>query len=58
MIFKGPRMVAFEFIENDKIIFSLAWNSMLTDYWKVLVYRKCGLFLSQKVDGKIIFTDY
>ena len=58
MIFKGPRMVVFEFIENDKIIFSLAWNSMLTDYWKVRVYRKCGLFLSQKVDGKIIFTDY
>ena len=58
MIFEGPRMVIFEFIENDKTIFSLAWNSMLTHYWKVLVYRKCGLFLSKKVGGRIIFTDY
>ena len=75
------------------MIFSLAWNTMFTDYqvvlvlnlsementvffepnsrWKYDIYRllksscfelfgdgKYGLFFSQKVDGKMIFTDY
>ena len=79
--------------KNDKMIFSLVWNAMLTDYWKVLVLNfpemeytvffepkswwkddiywlqessyfvlsgdgKYGLFLTQKVNGKMIFTDY
>ena len=39
--------------KNDNMIFSAAWNTMFTDYWKVLTY---ALFLSQKVDGKMIFT--
>ena len=77
--------------KNDKIILSLAWNTMFTDYWKVLVLKflemengiffepkswweddiywllksscfeffrdeKYGLFLSQNVNGKMIYT--
>ena len=82
----------FQFSKNDKMIFSVAWNTMFTDYWKVLILNfpeieiryfylkswwkhdiywllestcfelfrggKYGLFLSQKVDGKMMFTDY
>ena len=74
------------------MIFSVAWNTMFSDYWKGSVLNfsemeirsflakklmerwylmitgkflfwtfrrlKYGLFWSQKVDGKIIFTDY
>ena len=44
------------------MIFSLAWNIMFIDNWKVLVLNflemKDVVFLIQKVDGKMIFTDY
>ena len=44
------------------MIFSLAWNIMFTDNQKVVVLNvleiKNMLFLSQKVDGKMIFSDY
>ena len=43
-------------------VFSLAWNIMFTENYKVLVLNfweeKNGVFLSQKVDGNMIFTDY
>ena len=48
--------------KNDEVIFSLAWNIMFTDNQKVVVLNfleiKNMLFLSQKVDGKMIFSDY
>ena len=44
------------------MIFSLAWNIIFSDNWKVLVLKflemKNMVFLSQKVDGNMIFTDY
>ena len=57
------------YIKSNGVIFSLAWNIIFSNNWKVLVlkfwgikeYRnfgKYGLFLSQKVDGNIVFTDY
>ena len=43
------------------MIFSLAWNIIFSDNWKVLVLKflemKNMVFLSQKVDGNMIFTD-
>ena len=48
--------------ENDEVVFSLAWNTMFTDNKNVLVSNfleiKNMVFLSQRVDGKMIFTDY
>ena len=48
--------------ENNEAIFSLAWNIIFTDNLKVLVLKflemKNMVFLSQKVDGNMIFTDY
>ena len=45
-----------------KMISSLAWNTMLTDYWNILLWFFWRLeirsFFIQKVDGKIIFTWY
>ena len=42
--------------------FSLAWNTMFTDNWNVLVSNllemKNVLFLSQKVDWNMLFTNY
>ena len=42
--------------------FSLAWNIIISDNWKVLVSKflemKNTIFLSQKVDGNMILTDY
>ena len=44
------------------MIFSLAWNIIFSDNFKVLVLKfleiKNMVFLSQKVDGNMIFTDY
>ena len=41
--------------------FSLAWNIIFSDNWKVLVLKFLGIknmaFLSKKVDGNMIFTD-
>ena len=81
------------YIKNNEVIFSLAWNIIFSDNFKVLVLKfleiknmvlfepkswwkydiywllksscfnlfgngKYGLFLSQEVDGKMIFTGY
>ena len=49
------------YIKNNEVIFSLAWNIIFSDNWKVLVLKflemKNMVFLSQKVDGNMIFTD-
>ena len=48
--------------KNNEVIFSLVWNITFSDNWKVLALKYLGMknmvFLSQKVDGNIIFTDY
>ena len=50
------------YIKNNEVIFSLAWNIIFSDNWKVLVLKfleiKNMAFLSQKVDRNMIFTDY
>ena len=50
------------YIRNNQVIFSLAWNIVLFDNFKVLVLKfleiKNMVFLSQKVDGNVILTDY
>ena len=50
------------YIKNNEVIFSLAWNIIFSDNWKVLVLKfleiKNMAFLSQKVDGNMIITDY
>ena len=50
------------YIKNNEVIFSLAWNIIFSDNFKVLVLKfleiKNMVFLSQKVDGNMIFTDY
>ena len=50
------------YIKNNELIFSLAWNIVFPDNWKVLVLKfleiKNMVFLSQKIDGNMIFTDY
>ena len=50
------------YIKNNEMIFSLAWNIIFSDNFKVLVLKfleiKNMVFLSQKVDGNMIFTDY
>ena len=50
------------YIKNNEVIFSLAWNIIFSDNFKVLVLKflemKNMVFLSQKVDGNKIFTDY
>ena len=47
--------------KNYEVLFSLAWNIIFSDNFKVLVLKffemKDMVFLSQKVDGNI-FTDY
>ena len=48
--------------KKNKVIFSLAWNIIFANNLKVLVLKFLGIknmiFLSQKVDGNMIFTDY
>ena len=48
--------------KNNEMLFSLAWNIIFSDNLKVLVLKllemKDMVFLSQKVDGNMIFTDY
>ena len=50
------------YIKNNEVIFSLAWNIIFSDNLKVLVFKilemKDIVFLSQKVDGDMIFFDY
>ena len=50
------------YIKNNEVIFSLAWNIIFSDNFKVLVLKflemKNMVFLSQKIDGNMIFTDY
>ena len=50
------------YIKDNEVIFSLAWNIVFSDNFKVLVLKfleiKKMVFLSQKVDGNVIFTDY
>ena len=49
------------YTKNNEVLFSLAWN-IFSDNLEVLVLKflemKDMVFLSQKVDGKMIFTDY
>ena len=49
-------------IKNNEVLFSLAWNIIFSGNLKVLVLKflemKDMVFLSQKVDGNMIFTDY
>ena len=48
--------------KNGEMTFSLAWNIMFIDNWKVLVLNflemKDVVLLIQKVDANMIFTDY
>ena len=48
--------------EKNEVIFSLAWSIIFTDNEKVLILNvleiKNMVFLSQKVDGNMIFIDY
>ena len=50
------------YIKNNEVIFSLAWNIIFSDNIKVLNLKlleiKDIVFLRQKVDGNMIFTDY
>ena len=50
------------YIKNNEVMFSLAWNIIFSDNFNVLVLKfleiKNTVFLSQKVDGNMIFTDY
>ena len=50
------------YIKNNEVIFSLAWNIIFSDNFKVLVLKflemKNMVFLSQNVDGNMTFTDY
>ena len=50
------------YIKNNEVLFSLAWNIIFSDNLKVLVFKilemKDIVFLSQNVDGDMIFTDY
>ena len=50
------------YIKNNEVIFSLAWNILFFDNFKALVSKfleiKNMVFLSQKVDGYMVFTDY
>ena len=49
------------YIKNNEVIFSLAWN-IFSDNLEVLILKfleiKDVVFLSQKVDGNIIFINY
>ena len=48
--------------KKNEVIISLAWNIMFTNNEKALVLNflevKNIAFLSQRVDGNVIFTDY
>ena len=52
------------YIKNkyNEVIFSLAWNIIFSNNWKALVLKflemKNMVFLSQKGDGNMMFTDY
>ena len=49
------------YIKNTEVIFSLGWNIVFSDNFKVLTLKflemKDMAFLSQKLDGNMIFTD-
>ena len=48
--------------KNNEVLFSLAWNIIFSDNLKVLVLKFLGMkdivFLSQKVDEKMVFINY
>ena len=48
--------------KKNEVIISLAWNIMFNNNEKALVLNflevKNMTFLSQRVDGNVIFTDY
>ena len=48
--------------KSNEMLFPLAWNMIFSDNLKVLVVKFLGMkdmaFLSQKVDGNMVFTDY
>ena len=50
------------YIKSNEVLFSLAWNIIFSDKFKVLVLNfleiKDMVFLSQKFDRNMIFTDY
>ena len=50
------------YIKNNEVLFSLAWNIIFSDNLKALVLKflqmKDMVFLSQIVDGNMIFTEY
>ena len=50
------------YIKNNEVLFSLAWNIIFSDNLKPLVLKflqmKDMVFLSQIVDGNMIFTEY
>ena len=61
MLFLEPKQMIFQFSKNGKMIFSVSWNTMFTDYRKVLVlnFSEVGnTIFKPKIDGKITFTDY
>ena len=45
------------YIKNNEVRFSLAWNVIFSDKMKFLEIKNF-VFLSQKVDGNMILTDY
>ena len=55
-------MVQLYIKSKKRVLFSLAWNIIFSNKLKVLVFQilemKDIVFLSQKVDGNMIFTDY
>ena len=47
--------------KNNEALFSLAWNIIFSNNLKVVLKSlesKDMVFLSQKVDGNMMFTDY
>ena len=60
--FKDRDRWSFNSQKDDKMILILAWNTMFTGNWKVLILNfpewEIRSFLSPKVGGKMIFTDY
>ena len=60
--FENQQRWAFSSQKNGKMIFSRAWNTVFTDYWKFLALdfpeKETRSFLSWKYGGKMIFADY
>ena len=60
--FENQERWAFNSQKHGKMIFSRAWNTVFTDYWKFLALdfpeKETRSFLSWKYGGKMIFADY